>query len=54
MISQIADLMVELSKESQTEDPARDLYTVHMEVAMEIGKRMKAIREAQREEGKLK
>jgi len=45
MISDIVDLMIELSKEKGTNDPVRDLYSVYRDLAMEIGKRMKHMNE---------
>jgi len=41
MISDIADLIVELSKERKTDDPVRAIYSVYMELSREIGRRMK-------------
>ena len=44
----IANLIVELSKETETEDPVTAIYSIYKEVSREVGKRMKE--EAQRDE----
>lgn len=44
MIKEIVKLLEELSLERKTGDPVRDLYSVKMDLDMEIGKRMKEIR----------
>ncbi len=40
-ITAIADLIVELSKETETEDPVTAIYSIYQEVSREVGKRMK-------------
>jgi len=52
MILDIADLIVELSKERKTNDPVRAIYSVYLELSIEIGKRMNQIREKEREDKK--
>jgi len=45
MIKDIADLIVELSKErTEINDPCRRIYSVYREIAYEIGKQMDKIR----------
>lgn len=49
MIADIADLIVELSKErTAIDDPGRRIYAVHRELAAEIGVRLNQIRIDQR------
>lgn len=49
MIADIADLIVELSKErTEINDPVRRIYVVYGELSAEIGKRMNDIRTEQR------
>jgi hypothetical protein len=49
MIADIADLIVELSKErTEIDDPGRRLYAVYLELSAEIGKRLNDIRTEQR------
>ena len=49
MIPDIADLMIELSKEKQTGSPVRDLYTVYQDLAREIGNRMNQLNKEARD-----
>lgn len=48
MIKDIADVLVDLSKENPTDDQVRDLYSVWMDLSMEIRKRMKKLTEEAR------
>lgn len=44
MLKEIVKLLEEISKERKTGDPVRDLYSVKMDLDMEIGNRMKELR----------
>lgn len=49
MISDIADLIVELSRErTDIDDPVRRIYAVYRELSAEIARRLNSIRNEQR------
>lgn len=49
MISDIADLIVELSQErTDIDDPVRRIYAVYRELSAEIARRLNSIRNEQR------
>lgn len=53
MISDIADLIVEISKErTEINCPVRQIYAVYREIAAELGRRMNTIRSKERQNKK--